>query len=330
MQLQRIIDKYTTKFRWARVRLQNVLPGFSGVPYIYISPFYILFIIFWLFPVLYLFYLSFFEYIGPADGTLLSFDLGIITFSVPRISNLNFVGLENYQTVITDELFIKSVINTITIVIVEIPIMISIALLTALILNSDLVTYSRYFRTVIVLPVSANTVAYSSVFLLIFAEQFGILNFILNTVGLPAIPWRTNGWWAKISIVTSLNWRWMGYNMLILFAGLQGINEKLYEAAEMDGATRWQKFRYITLPQLRPVLLFVIIISTISGLRLFTEPWIITQGGPTNETLTIMIYIYHQGFRFFNLGYASAATFLLVIIITALAIIQLRFGRKTL
>lgn len=129
-----------------------------------------------------------------------------------------------------------------------------------------------------------------------------------------------------MTLVIAVTWRWLGYNMIILLAGLQTVPQQLYEAAEIDGATRWQKFRFVTLPQIRPVLLFVIVSSTIGTFQIFSEPYVITGGGPSNATITIVQYIYNQAFLQLNLGYASAVSVILVLIVSAMSIVQIKYG----
>lgn len=323
------VQSVVTSVRTTRNAVRDALPPFPGVPYLYIAPFYLLFLVFMAFPVLYTVYLSFFRYVGPGSGYVLEIDLVVVQIAIPRLSELEFVGLANYRRLFTDSLFIQSVENTLVITLIQMPLMIVVSLGVALLLRAAFVRrsgYSGYFRTAIALPVSANFVAYSAIFLVLFAESYGLINYFLLSVGLPAIPWQTDGFWAKVSLAISLDWRWMGYNMLIIFAGLQGIDPRLYEAAEIDGASSWEKFRYITLPQLRPIMLFVVVLSTIGALQLFAEPMIITQGDPQNQTLTVVMYMYEEAFSRFNLGYASAITYALVVFVTILAYVQLKVG----
>nr|WP_235019693.1 sugar ABC transporter permease [Natrialba sp. INN-245] len=204
--------------------------------------------------------------------------------------------------------------------------MVLVSLGVALALNASFIKLSGLQRTLIALPVSANFVAYSTIFLMIFSEQFGLANYVIQLVGFEPIAWQSDRWWARVMLAITLDWRWMGYNMLILFAGLQNIPGRLYEAAEIDGASAWQKFRYVTVPQLKPMLLFVIVLSTVGSMQLFSEPFIITEGGPSNSTITILYYIYDQAFVYFNLGYASALTYVLVGVVTALSIIEMKIG----
>lgn len=319
-----------TEFRTVRNSIRDSLPHFPGVPYLYIAPFFVLFGVFMAFPALYTLYLSFFEYVGPGRGFILEFVLIPDTVSVviPRISNLEYLGLGNYQRLYNDQLFWKSLHNTLYIAALQMPLMLLTSLGVALALDASFTKYSNIIRTAIALPISANFVAYSSIFLLMFAEDVGFINFVLQVLPVVGpVAWQTDPFWAKVSISLALDWRWMGYNMLFFFAGLQNIPDRLYEAAEIDGATRWEKFRYITLPQLRPITLFVIVLSTIGALKLFAEPQVITSGGPTNSTMTVVLYIYQLAFqRGAQFGYAAAVSFVLVVLIATLSIVQLRLG----
>lgn len=334
---------------WDRVRLarqdvSNRLPRIPGVAYLFISPFFILFTLFLAFPVIYTLYLSFFEYQGFSNETLFYIDLGFYRFTLTRIAELQFVGLDNYAQLLTgvsiswstflfipypmphaENLFWQAMINTTYIFIFQVPIMISLALALAVALNSALIRFKGILRTLIALPVAANIVAYSTIFLLVFNEA-GFLNTILATFGIEGPAYLREKFWARWTIIGAVTWRWTGYNMIILLAGLQNIPQHLYEAAEIDGANRWEKFRYVTLPQLRPVLLFVVVLSTIGAFRLFAEPFVITGGDPTNTTMTIVHYIYIVAFQRFNLGLASAAAYIFILIVSVLSILQIKYG----
>jgi multiple sugar transport system permease protein/lactose/L-arabinose transport system permease protein len=332
------------RVRFFRQDLQHRMPRISGIAYLFISPFFILFGIFLAFPVFYTLYLSFFEYQGFSDEVLLYFDLGVARLEIPRIAELQFVGLDNYWRLLSgisleqssvwifpylsptpENLFWQAMFNTTYIFLFQVPIMIGLALALALALNSALIRFKGIFRTVIALPVAANIVAYSTIFLLVFNET-GFLNTMLATIGVEGPAYLRSEFWARWTIIGAVTWRWTGYNMIILLAGLQTIPQHLYEAAEIDGANRFEKFRYVTLPQLRPVLLFVVVLSTIGTFRLFAEPFVITGGGPANSTMTIVQYIYVVAFQRFELGVASAATYIFIFIVSTLSILQIRYG----
>lgn len=314
------------RVRFARQDLTAATPTLPRVAYVFIAPFFLLFTVFLAFPVFYTLYLSFFEYQGVGQGSLFWIDLGPAYVEIPRIAQLQFVGLGNYARLIGNELFWQSMFNTSYILVIQVPLMIGLALALALALNASFLRFKGVFRTAIALPVSANLVAYSTVFLLLFNEQLGFLNYVLAGVGLGPIPWLTDGFWARNTIIAAVTWRWTGYNMIILLAGLQTIPQQLYEAAEIDGANRWEKFRYVTLPQLKPVFLFVVVLSTIGTFKLFAEPYVITGGGPTNSTITIVQYIYRQAFINFNLGYASALTVVFVAVVSVFSVAQIKIG----
>jgi len=313
--------------RYARQYISEFIPKIPGIPYAYISPFFILFGIFLLFPTAYTLYLSLFDYLGVSNEILLSITAGPLELTIPQIANLEFVGLGNYERLIfRDSLFHTSLFNTSFIFLVQVPLMVILGLVTALVLDAKFIRAKGLFRTLIALPVATGLVAYSTIFLLLFNDQVGLINYILAQIGLEPVAWLGSAWGARFTLVIAVTWRWLGYNMIILLAGLQTVPQQLYEAAEIDGASRWQKFRFVTLPQLRPVLLFVVVSSTIGTFQLFSEPYVITGGGPSNSTITIVQYIYNQAFLQFNLGYAAAVSVLLVLIVSVMSIIQISYG----
>lgn len=319
--------RVSDQIRYLRQDLQQSSPPIPGVPYAYISPFFILFGIFLLFPTLYTVYISFFTYTGVSNEILATIHAGPVEVTIPQIASLEFVGLSNYtQLLFQDELFHQSLYNTAFIFLIQVPLMITVGLAVAVVLDSKLIRAKSFFRTLIALPVATGAVAYSTIFLLLFNGDIGLVNYVLEQIGVGAIPWLGNAFWARITLVIAVTWRWLGYNMIILLAGLQTVPEQLYEAAEIDGASRWQEFRYVTLPQLRPVLLFVVVSSTIGTFQIFAEPYVITGGGPSNSTITVVQYIYNQAFVQLNLGYAGAVSVILVVIVSILSIIQIRIG----
>jgi lactose/L-arabinose transport system permease protein len=275
-------------------------------PYVLLSPFLLIFIVFMIIPILNAFYISF----TSAQG-----------------SSSSWVGLENFKNVLTDPLFWKSMGNTAIILIVQVPIMLILAVLTAVGLNAAYLRLRGVFRLIIFLPVLIDLVTYSIVFSLLFNDQYGVINYILGALGIDPINWLEDSFWAKITIIVALIWRWTGYNAIILLSGLQGIDKSLYESAEVDGAGKITQFFTITVPMLKPILLFCGILSTIGTLQLFTEPFLLTNGGPNNATQTPVMYIYQYGFQSFRFGYASAAAFVLTFIVGAFSYLQIRFTK---
>ncbi|SFR67792.1 carbohydrate ABC transporter permease [Halogeometricum limi] len=314
--------------RFWRQSLSSVLPSASDstVGYLFLLPAIALFAVFLAFPIVYTLYLSFFRFQGVGGETLFWIDTGFFSYRLVSIANLQFVGLSNYAAMFTDSLFHQALFNTVFILLVQVPLMVGIALLFAVALDASFVKFRGVFRTVLALPVSANLVAYSTVFLLMMQDS-GLVNYVLTGIGLDPIPWLTSEFWSRMTIVGAVTWRWTGYNMIILLAGLQNVPQQLYEAAEIDGANRIEKFRYVTVPQLRPVLLFVFVTSTIGTFKLFSEPVIINGGGaPLESTITIVQYIYQTAFIDFRLGYASALTYVLIGVVSLLSAAQLRLG----
>lgn len=284
----------------------------NWVAYVYISPFYILFLIFGAFPILFSFYLSFQQWNG--------------------ISPMQWVGLENYVRLFQDRLFWLALKNTLWIgIVAHIPMLIG-ALILAFIINSPLVRYKDFYRTAYFLPVVTSSVAVALVFGTLYGVRFGLINWVLTELGLKPIDWwGGKGEWIKPAIIILFIWRWLGWNMVIYLAGLQGIPGDLYEAAAIDGASLPQIFWHITLPLLRPVILFTVVLSTIGAMTLFDEPFILVgvTGGTSNAGLTIAMYLYNRGFNFAHFGYASAMAYVVSAIIIVASALNIRFfGRE--
>lgn len=243
-------------------------------------------------------------------------------------NNLKFVGLDNYKRMLTDATFIKAVSNTFLYLLVQVPIMIVLALIIASILNDKNLKFSGFFRTAIFLPCVTSLVAYSIIMKSIFASD-GLVNKFLMAINIISGPieWVTDPIWAKILIIIAITWRWTGYNMIFYLSGLQNIDPAVYEAASIYGASTFKKFTKITIPLLKPIILFTTITSTIGTLQLFDEVVNITNGGPANATTTISHYIYNLCFTYTpNFGYAAAVAYVIVIMIVILSLIQFKIG----
>lgn len=248
----------------------------------------------------------------------------ILSFQSTKGGVTEFVGLANYTKLFGDPIFYKSLGNTFQLLLIQVPIMITLAVVIAAMLNSAALRFKGLFRTAYFLPAITALVAASLVFMIILDEHYGLANYFLSLFGVEPISWLSHPFWSKVAIVTVMTWRWVGYNMVIFLAGLQTIPDELYEAAEMDGAGTLKKFFKITLPLLKPVFIFTIVISTIGTLQLFDEVYILTGGGPNNATMTITLYLYETGFKYFNFGYASAMAYVLVLIIAAISWLQIK------
>ena len=282
--------------------------------YVFISPFYILFAVFSVYPILFSIYLSFTKWKGVG----------------PKV----FVGLENYSRLFKDPIFWQSIRNGFIIFFMYVPIMTLLALVLAVILNAKFIRFFRLFRTMLFIPYITTMIAVGYIFRTMMDTNYGLFNVVLTSIGLPAVPWLENVWWARISISLLILWAWLGYNMVIMLAGLQTIPKDMVEAATIDGASPTQAFFRITIPLMRPIILFSVILSTIGSFGLFNEVYTLTtvgymMGTPQYATITPLVYVYQQAFQNFNFSYASAVSYIYFAIIFVLAIIQFRYlGRE--
>lgn len=272
-------------------------------PYYFVAPAVLVFGCFMVYPMIRSLILSF-----------QSFDAGVYTF----------VALENYKTLMQDPIFWQSLKNTLIYLTVQVPVMIVLSLGLAVLLDQKFLRGRSFFRMSAFLPSITALVAYALIFKLLFNTEYGIINYVLGFLGIGPIDWLNTTWGARISIIAGITWRWTGYNMIIMIAGLQAIPESLYESARIDGASAWEQFRSITVPMMKSIILFVSITSTIGTLHLFDESLILTNGGPDNATITIGHYLYNTGFRYFKFGYAAAISYVLVLIIAVLSVIQFK------
>ena len=279
----------------------------SAIGWMFISVTIVTFLVFILYPVINSFFLSFHSVKGIVQ---------------------KFNGFNNYKRMFQDVLFYKALGNTFIYLIIQVPIMLTLGMFLATLLNSKKLRFKTFFRTAIFLPCVTSLVAYSVLFKMIFAPN-GIINHLLTSlkiIGAP-IEWLSDPTLAKVVIILALLWRWTGYNMIFYLAALQNVPAETYEAAEIDGASNFQQFFHITIPQLKPIILFTTIMSTIGTLQIFDEPMNLTRGGPGNATLSISQYIYNQSFVFApNFGYAATLSYVVVFIVAILAIIQIKMA----
>ncbi|MGL6201253.1 MAG: carbohydrate ABC transporter permease [Lachnospiraceae bacterium] len=277
------------------------------VPYVLILPTVLIFAAFMIYPIFRSLYLSFFEYTA---------------------GRYEFVGINNYVKLLKDPIFYKAFFNTVIYLIIQVPIMIAGALLIAVAIEQKFIKGKSFFRTCVFLPTVTALVAYALVFKVLLNADHGLINYVIQFFGGEGIAWFYEEWPARFSIIISITWRWLGYNMIILLAGIQAIPTELMEAAEIDGATFWDKLFYITIPMIKPIIIFCMITSTIGTMQLFDEPFILTEGGPNNATITLGQYLYVNGFKYLKFGYASAIGYVMVIIIGLLSIFQLKATKE--
>ncbi|MBN9306548.1 MULTISPECIES: carbohydrate ABC transporter permease [unclassified Devosia] len=252
-----------------------------------------------------------------------------MSFQVGKGMNLSFGGWANIIRLTKDPVFIRALVNTCIFFVVQVPIMIVLALLFAVALNDPKLRFRGLFRTAIFLPCVTSLIAYSTLFKSMFATDGVVNNALiwLHVVSGP-IPWLQDPFWAKVLIILAITWRWTGYNMIFYLAALQNIDRSIYEAARIDGIPAWARFTGITIPMLKPVILFTTIISTIGTLQLFDEVNNITIGGPSDATLTLSLYIYNLTFKFMpSFGYSATVSWVIVVIVAILSFLQFLIAR---
>ena len=264
-----------------------------------------------------------------AGPILVSF---VVSFTDMRVTDIRtpfdvgFVGLANYADVLQDPTFRKAARNTAVYVLFAVPLTIGLGLLAALGLNQGVVRLRNVFRTGYFVPFVTSIIAISVVWRLILGTDSGLLNGLLEKIGIDGPGWLTDPAWSLWSIILMTVWHGFGLQMIIFLAGLQAIPNELYEAASVDGARRWHKFRFVTLPMLRPTLLFATVIASIGLIQVLEEPYVMTQGGPLDSTLTLAFHTYNQ-FAFGDYGETSAIAYLTFLAIAGLTVLQFKFLR---
>jgi multiple sugar transport system permease protein len=284
----------------------------SGAAWWFVAPALIVIGVFFVLPVL-----------AALAMSLTDFDI----YALADARNLRLVGLHNYVQLLQTPLFWRAFGNTLYFVVVGVPLSLALSLGTALLLQSKLARFPGVFRTALFAPVVTTLVAVAVIWRYLFNPRYGWLNYALGRVGVGPIDWLGDPDWAMPAIIVFAIWKNFGYNMVIFVAGLQGIPESLYEAARIDGASAWGQFRHVTLPMLGPIVTLANILTIAGYFQLFAEPYVMTQGGPLQSTVSVLYFMYEEGFKWWNLGSASAVAFLLFVFIFAVTAVQLRLAR---
>ena len=256
--------------------------------------------------------------------SLTDFDI----YALADLKNLRFVGLQNYERLLTNPLFWGAMKNTLWFSVLGVPLAIAASLFAAVILNARTVKWRPIWRVVFFAPYVTTLVATAVLWNYMLHTKYGVINWILTSVGLPAVDWLGSPATSVPAILMFVVWKIFGYNMLIFLAVLQTVPDDLYEAARIDGAGPWKSFRHVTLPAIAPTLLLVSIISVAGFFQLFAEPYVMTQGGPAQSTVTVLYFMYEEGFKWWNLGSASAVALILFLCIFAVTMVQLWASRK--
>lgn len=280
----------------------------NGTAYLFLTPYLLIFAVFWVWPIISSF---------------------LISFQATRTVPWRWAPGFNWGRLVSDPAFFNALENTLLILVIQVPVMIALATVMAVLLDSPLLKGRALFRFAFFAPVVVGEVAYSAVFRLMFGFDFGIVNKLLGGIGLPTPEWFSFRPSALAVIIIAVTWRWAGYNAIIILAGLQSIPEDVYEAATLDRVSKVRQFFFITLPLLKPVIVFCMVLSIIGTMQLFTEPFLITHHGePGNGTETLGLLLYRQGFNSLNFGYASAIAYTIAGLAVAITLVQLRIGRE--
>lgn len=256
--------------------------------------------------------------------SLTDFDI----YALADLSNLRWIGLENYTRLLGNPLFWQAMKNTVLFAVIGVPLSIAASLGAALLLNTRTVKWRPMWRVIFFAPFVTTLVATAVLWNYLLNTRYGVINWALTSLGLPAVDWLGDPSTSIPAILLFVVWKTFGYNMLIFLAVLQTVPDELHEAARIDGAGPWSRFRHVTLPAIAPTLLLVSIISVAGFFQLFAEPYVMTQGGPAQSTVTVLYFMYEEGFKWWNLGSASAVAFVLFVCIFAVTMLQLAVSRR--
>lgn len=249
-------------------------------------------------------------------------------YAIASIHNVRFVGLRNYADLLANPLFWQALGNTVYFVVVGVPLSLAASLGGAVLLHAKTARYAGFFRTAYFAPSVTTVVAVAVIWRYLLHTRYGLINYALAQLGIAPIDWLGDPHWAMPAIILFAVWKNFGYNLVILLAALGTIPADLYEAAELDGAGAWAQFRHVTVPGIRGTLVFVGILTVAGYFQLFAEPYVMTQGGPAQSTLSVLYLLYDEGFKWWNLGRASAVAFVLFLLMYATALVQAKFTQE--
>ncbi len=268
-------------------------------------------------------------FVVPAVASLaLSFtDFDI--YALANLNNLRFIGLDNYQRLVTNPLFWQAMRNTLWFVVLGVPLIVSLSLAAALLVHAKTLRWKPLWRVALFAPFVTTLVATALVWNYLLHTRYGLINYALGWVGIAPVDWLGNPHTALPAILLFVAWKTFGYNMIIFLAALQAVNADLIDAARVDGAGAWTRFRHVTLPAIAPTMLLVAILTVAGMFQLFAEPYVMTQGGPAKSTVTVLYFMYEEGFKWWNLGSGAAVAFILFLCIFVTTLVQMHIARRS-
>ena len=264
----------------------------------------------------------------PAAASLVLSFTDFDIYALADLSNLRFVGLQNYEQLIANPLFWKAMGNTLWFVLLGVPLVTMSSLFAAMLVNSRWLKWRPVWRVALFAPYVTTLVATAVVWRYLLHTRYGLVNYLLSLVGIGPIDWLGDPHASLPAILIFVSWKTFGYNMIIFLAALQTVPRELEEAARIDGAGWWTRLRHVTLPAIAPTFLLVSVLTVAAMFQLFAEPYVMTQGGPAQSTVTILYFMYEEGFKWWNLGSGAAVAFLLFLCILAVTLVQLRLARR--
>ena len=267
-------------------------------------------------------------FVLPALASLILSFTDFDIYALANLNNLRFIGLDNYQRLVTNPLFWQAMGNTMWFVLFGVPLIVIASLAAALLINAKTLRWRAVWRVALFAPFVTTLVATAVVWNYLLHTRYGLINYALGGLGIAPVDWLGNPSTALPAILLFVAWKSFGYNMIIFLAALQAVPRDLEDAARVDGANAWMRFRHVTLPAIAPTVLLVAILTVAGMFQLFAEPYVMTQGGPARSTVTVLYFMFEEGFKWWNLGSGAAVAFILFLCILVVTLIQLKLARR--
>ena len=267
-------------------------------------------------------------FVLPALASLILSFTDFDIYALANLNNLRFIGLENYQRLVTNPLFWQAMGNTMWFVLFGVPLIVIASLAAALLINAKTLRWRAVWRVALFAPFVTTLVATAVVWNYLLHTRYGLINYALGQIGIAPVDWLGNPSTALPAILLFVAWKSFGYNMIIFLAALQAVPRDLEDAARVDGANAWMRFRHVTLPAIAPTVLLVAILTVAGMFQLFAEPYVMTQGGPARSTVTVLYFMFEEGFKWWNLGSGAAVAFILFLCILVITLLQLKLARR--